>query len=321
MHIRCLGVAVWCLDMLDYAVVDIAQPSRSYIKTNNLVDTAGTGMKDVVGSNNTYSYAKVPNNETVWVWKTAGIVPPQLKMDTSTSYGVLSTFSDIQVHQTKRSWFQEMMGCEAVTEFRVNSIKTHKDDDDVLYARENSPFFMRMFCARLHPWDMTLWRGADDSGDAVATYHRPLRTPLSPLKCCCYQQVHHADADGETIGDTIEDFYVCVPRFRVDDPKGNTEYIISSPTCMGGACVDYFAEGIFSCRIPFYVFPVGADPVAGEEVGKIVKVWGGIATEFLTDADTFELQFPRGCTAVNKTRLLGSVFLLNQLFFEGRNKR
>jgi hypothetical protein len=45
-------------------------------------------------------------------------------------------------------------------------------------------------------------------------------------------------------------------------------------------------------------------------------VWGGIAKEFLTDADTFEVQFPADADPDTKLRIVGGVFLINQLFFE-----
>jgi hypothetical protein len=66
--------------------------------------------------------------------------------------------------------------------------------------------------------------------------------------------------------------------------------VLPQPTCVGGMCVNIFAEGLFNCRIPFYVFPPGVEQEKGNEVGSIVKIFGGLSTELFTDADKFEVR-------------------------------
>jgi len=190
-----------------------------------------------------------------------------------------------------------------------------------MYGMEQSSSIARFFLSKLHPWNMTVWHGSSSRAPSVeiATYHRPLRMPLAPLKCCCHQAVLHHDAAGKLIGETVENFYCCVPMFDVRDGQGNIEYVISQPTCMDGNCVDCFAEGVFNLRIPFYVYEQGAQHVTGQEVARIVKVWSGLSSELCTDADNFELNFNNVNKPVSKARLLGSLFLLNQLFFEGKS--
>lgn len=93
------------------------------------------------------------------------------------------------------------------------------------------------------------------------------------------------------------------------------EYTIHMPICLGGLCVDFWAD--FCCtRIPFYIFPPGSNGKKGEEVGKIVKVWSGLSKELLTQADNFEVEFPIGSDEASRARLVGALFLLNQLYFE-----
>ena len=86
-----------------------------------------------------------------------------------------------------------------------------------------------------------------------------------------------------------ETFYCCVPQYAVKSKTGDLQYNIHMPVCCGGCCLDLCAEGCCSCRIPFYIYPPGQHDT-GTQVGKIVKVWGGIAKELFTDADTFELE-------------------------------
>jgi uncharacterized protein YxjI len=58
----------------------------------------------------------------------------------------------------------------------------------------------------------------------------------------------------------------------------------------------------------------------GEKVvGRIVKKWTGLAKEALTDADTFGLTFPAGCTVQSKAVLLGAVLLIDFVHFENES--
>ena len=212
------------------------------------------------------------------------VLPNQLQMGGGAGYETLSVHPNLFVKQTKRGWFQELIGCEAKTEFKIATMGEKKGD--VMYALEESSFLLRLFCPQIHSWDMTVWQGdgPGGSGTTVAKYHRPFRTPRAPFKCCCHQKVQHQDANGVAIGETVEDFSCFVPKFKIKDAQGNVEFMLSQPTCWNGLCVDCFAEGT-NCRVPFYVYPEGSKHVTGQQVGKIVQVWAGLGTEMFTDAD------------------------------------
>ena len=87
------------------------------------------------------------------------------------------------------------------------------------------------------------------------------------------------------------------------------------PTCCGGMCVNVCAEGCCNLRIPFYIYKADND-TPGAQVGSITKVWGGLAKEIFTDADTFECTFPPDASPNIKASMVGATFLLNQVFFE-----
>jgi len=86
---------------------------------------------------------------------------------------------------------------------------------------------------------------------------------------------------------------------------------------MGGMCINICAEGLCNCRVPFYVFPPTGGNTVEEKIGNITKIWTGLGTELFTDADKFEVEFPADANTNAKARLLGALFLINQLFFEG----
>jgi len=89
------------------------------------------------------------------------------------------------------------------------------------------------------------------------------------------------------------------------------------------------AQGCCNCRIPFMIkdkefkdlpcskgTPISSEPDKAPDA-QITKVWRGLKTAILTDADSFELKCPDGADAASKARLIGATLLLNQIFFEG----
>ena len=78
------------------------------------------------------------------------------------------------------------------------------------------------------------------------------------------------------------------------------------------------AEGCCNFKVPFYVFTPTSETTADKAVGKIVKVWRGLGTEFFTDAASFQVEFPEEATAADKALLTGTTMYINTLFFESQ---
>lgn len=226
----------------------------------------------------------------------------------------LATYQNLLIKQTRKGCFQELFGCEANTEFKIATMENK--GADMFYALEDTSCLMRFICRGNRPFSLKMTHGLDGSGQELAVFDRPFRCPLGSLKCCCYQKIT-ATAKGVEIGEVSETCWCFVPTFAVRDASNQEQYKISMPRCCGGMCVDICAEGCCKCRVPFYLFKPGDPMNKGNEVGKIVKIWGGFGKEFLTDADTFETEFPADADADTKLRIVGGVFLINQLYFEG----
>lgn len=228
---------------------------------------------------------------------------------------VFLNFPNLWAKQTRRGCIQELCGCEAETEFRIAT--KENPHQDIFYAIEHSSCCMRTFCPTIRPFDMTVSLGGQRGGQELLKIHRDVKCAPGPCKCCCYQEVDvSSSASSKQLGVVREDFYCCIPTYKVMTPEGNTQYKIHQPTCVGGMCVDIFAEGVCNCRIPFYAFEPGAKGEKGEEKGSIVKVWSGLSKELFTDADNFEVDFPIGSDAATRSRFFAALFLLNQLYFE-----
>ena len=86
--------------------------------------------------------------------------------------------------------------------------------------------------------------------------------------------------------------------------------------------VDERGRLIATIKSPFWrlwQFPI-QDP-SGKPWGLISKKWGGVLKEVFTDADTFKIDFPPGCSANEKALILGTAFTIDLDFFEENVRR
>lgn len=181
----------------------------------------------------------------------------------------LNNHNDLLVKQTRKGCCQELMGCEANTEFKIATKAASKDD--IFYALEDTSCCLRFFCPNLRPFTINVTKGAGPGGEAVSRYHRPFACPVGSCKLCCRQSII-LEKNAARNGKIIEGCYCCVPTFKVLKEDGTHQFNIHQPTCCGGMCVDCCAEGCCNCRIPFYIFVPGASGEVGSQSGKIVKV-------------------------------------------------
>lgn len=245
--------------------------------------------------------------------KEGGGVAPQ-SMDRS-GCPQLEAYPNLFVKQTTKGCLQECMGCEAESEFNIATNEDQKRN--IMYAIEESDFCCRLCFPKIRPFAMRVWDSPTKQGQHFVQYNREVLCLPGACKCCCYQELVAQNGQGVPLGSTKETCYCCIPTFDVINAEALVDYKVHMPICCG--CLpDICAEGC--CKVPFYIYKPTAD--GGEEkepVGKIVKVWTGLAVELFTDADNFVCEFPGDATGTQKANLLGSLFLLNQLYFEGKH--
>jgi hypothetical protein len=113
-----------------------------------------------------------------------------------------------------------------------------------------------------------------------------------------------------------------VPRFVIYDGENNPMYKLHNPTCCAGMCVNCCAEGNpcgkGCCKISFRIFPSDQSDTDGDApyLGKILKKPKSLGIELFTDADAFEVDFPKEATVAQKGVLIGTSIFLNAIFFE-----
>lgn len=227
----------------------------------------------------------------------------------------LDSCEALTMRQTRRGCIQEILGCEARTEF-----KYFIGDTQVAHSLEESDCCCRLFCTPIYPYKVVVKEMNTDA--EIVTVERPTRCAGGGCKCCCYQEVA-VSSGGEALGTFEEQCYYCVPEYHVKDDQGNGIYKVHPPTCVGGMCVNCCAEGNpcgkGCCKVPFHIFPADATNTNDgntEELGKILKKPKSLMTELFTDANAFDITFPSGSKVSEKGILVGATLLLNSVFFE-----
>ena len=165
---------------------------------------------------------------------------------------------------------------------------------------------------------MKIHSGPDATSPLMLKFERPFRCTLAPCKCCCQQEIWAKDpATGAVLGGGKEGCWMCAaPFFHILDASMTPQYEIQQPTCCCGICVNFCAEGCCNCKVPFYIFPPGKRD-SGADVGKVIKEWGGLASEIFTSADKFSVTFPPDSTPEMKAAIWAAVMLIDYNFFEG----
>lgn len=222
----------------------------------------------------------------------------------------------MEIKQTRRGFCQEIMGCDAKTEF-----KYFIGDNQVATSLEDTDCFCRMCCNAIHPFKMVV-KELNTEAEMVSV-DRPLACAVGGCKCCCYQEATFTSG-GEEVGSIKEECYYCVPRFTIYDPEQKPMYKLHMPTCLGGMCVNCCAEGNpcgkGCCKASFRVYDPELSNTEGDApyLGQILKKPKSAMVEIFTDAETFVVDFPKDATPAQKGALIGTSIFLNAVFFEGQ---
>ena len=124
-------------------------------------------------------------------------MPQQLSMVEVNLDTSLDALPDFFAKQTRRGCVQELMGCEAKTEFKIATLADR--ETNLFYALEESPCWKRLLCGGFRDWTMNVTAGGDAGGAPISKFHRPLRCGMGACKCCCYQEIFSFDSKGSLL--------------------------------------------------------------------------------------------------------------------------
>ena len=198
----------------------------------------------------------------------------------------LANHRELIVRQS-REMLEVFTGFETANRYRVLT----PEGQDVMYAYEDSGMMSRQFLGNNRPLSLHV---LDSNREPILNANRGFFFFFSHLNV--------QDGSGAPIGSLKRKFAALKRKFVVLDAGGQQ---------IAGLNGSIFRPHTFTLN-----------NARGEEMGRIVKEWGGIMREGFTDADNFRIQFSdteRG----EQTRLLllASAFAIDLDFFEAKGSR
>jgi hypothetical protein len=116
------------------------------------------------------------------------------------------------------------------------------------------------------------------------------------------------------LGKIREPCYCCDPVFNVTNFMGEKKWVITAECCQCGIIC---RNSCGKCsEVLFTIHKAGKSEMTPENAeGFIKKKFGGLQ-ELVTDADNFELVFPKDANAEEKLLLIGAVIMIDYRFYE-----
>ncbi|XP_053565982.1 phospholipid scramblase 2 [Bombina bombina] len=210
----------------------------------------------------------------------------------------LSQIDQLLVHQ-------QVELLEALTGFETNNKYEIKNSmgQKVYFAAEENDCCNRNFCGSARSFAITI---VDNTGREIIRLHRPLRCSSCCFPCCL-QKLEVEAPPGNPIGYVVQNWHPCLPKFTIQNEKGENVLKIRGPCIPCSCCSD----------VNFEIKTLDETSV----VGKISKQWTGLIKESFTDADNFGVQFPMDLDVKIKAVVLGALFLIDFMFFEHSDKK
>lgn len=194
----------------------------------------------------------------------------------------LGSIDALEVRQ-KMEWIEVFTGFEGKNRYSIKD----SHGNEVYIAAEKSSFWARLFLQFLRPLELHVM---NLDGNGVFRIIKPFRF--------FFYEARIEDFNGRYYGNIKRRFSFVIKDISIETPDRVEVYRIKSSI-------------IHPWTLKIYR--------NGQEVGEIVKKWSGIGKEIFTDVDNFSVKFPTGVNIEEKVLLLGAVFLIDLVYFEGKD--
>uniref|UniRef100_A0A1B6E985 Phospholipid scramblase n=1 Tax=Clastoptera arizonana TaxID=38151 RepID=A0A1B6E985_9HEMI len=223
-------------------------------------------------------------------------VPMSIPTNCPPGLEYLSNIDQLLVHQ-KVELLEAFTGFETKNKYTVKNSVGQK----VFYAVEDTDCCTRNCCGPIRPFDIQI---LDNYKNEVIHLNRPLAC-TSCWFPCCLQKLEVFAPLGCLVGTVEQNWSILTPQFTVKNAAGDVVFKIRGPMCTFSIC---------GSDVEFEVLSA----VDESMVGKISKQWSGLARELFTDSDYFGITFPMNLDVKMKAVMLGTCFLIDYMFFEGK---
>lgn len=208
----------------------------------------------------------------------------------------LAALDEINIHQ-HLDIVEVAIGFEKNNKYKI----CNSQDQQFMYAKEDTDCCTRQCCGRARPFDMNI---TDNNLQPLISLYRPFRCQASFMWCCFLQEMEIMSPPGVSIGSIKQLWTPWTPKFHVFDAQQNPVFQIDGVCCFCCPCTD----------ITFKV----TELQKSMEIGEITKHWGG-CREIFGGVNDFKVTFPADLDVMSKALLLSATFLIDFNYFEKSN--
>ena len=171
----------------------------------------------------------------------------------------------------------------------------------------------------MRPFKMKLsWKTSEKGPD---NFEKPSITFNKPFKCacCCFCRpemfgINHVDE--KQFGRIYDQWSFCNPSFQIYNQDNQLKYKISGDCCQCGLLFPNC-----SCsETKFYIYEANADENPTNAVGTIVRKVKDCLKSLISDADQFDINFPKNANAYDKLMIIGNTLMIDYTYFEEENE-
>jgi hypothetical protein len=259
--------------------------------------------------------------------------PQGMTMDRNTLGAMANNPIGVVIHQTRKGWCQELMGCDASQEYRVHALGGNREQighaDEMPYGCCDKHCLNSCLCkliwSKWRPFTINVSPQKGAPADIIAERKMNWLSficsggsmPTGCVGCCCsacYQRME-VRSNTAVLGTTELPCYCCLPALEVKDASNNPLYTIRKKGPWYSQCC------MLPCRQQtFEIVLPGATDDESAVIGTVKKLQGSLLKELMTDADTFEVKYPPNITPEHRALISASTFLIDMIFFESDSK-
>ena len=207
--------------------------------------------------------------------------------------------------------FEAFTGCETANRYHVFG-NTPQGLKYLFKCKENSECLMRFFCpSNLREFDMDINHIVSDGGQVLT---KTFAKAFKPFKCtcfCCNRPIINVSVGDNPIG-SIKNLFSCFdPEFEVYEANGNLKYFVYADCCQCGLLCANNICGKFSSA----TFNICA-PGTINTIATITKMSAQSFSEVITDADSYQVSFPKNASPNDKLLLIALGLMIDYQYFE-----
>jgi hypothetical protein len=209
--------------------------------------------------------------------------------------------------------FEAITGCETANRYHVYG-QTGQELKYLFKCMEKSGFCMRSCCpSNIREFNMEIIHilnlGPQPVSKLFANAMKPL---MCPCFCCCRPEMTLLLGEQkEIVGKIVNPYTCCDPEFEIFDKSGNVKFKVHADCCQCGLrCANNICGKFSSANFDIY------DGAMTNKVGQISRMPAQSYAEMVTDADSYQINFPAQASAEDKLLLIALGLMIDYQYFE-----